>query len=427
MQFTTKNLEACTNSSDHRRLTYTDPAMPGLQLELLRKTKKFRFRYLWHGQQRSAVIGEFPSFSINEARAKATEFKRLLAEGVDPREARQQKKNTPTVGEFFWEHFLPNARRYKSSWELDQSTYVNHIGPRFAEVAMDQVTPTSVGEIVERLSQQGYAPGTINRVLILFGSLFTLANKRRVQWVPARQDLHIKLLPNPLKLERYISQEKTQRLFVELERSRNPLLKHIVAFLLLTGARKSEALNSRWGDFDFAVQSWTIPRTKGGGHRRVMISTAIELILNDVRDMHIARIGQQHELVFPNFKTGEPFVNVFRAWDYARQQAGMPKLRLHDLRHSFASALVNRGVSIYEVQNLLGHSSINTTKRYAHLSPERLRQSAEVASSVYSAPMAASKTVIEPAVPDFLLSLLINSTATQPEDYEDAAQVRHST
>jgi len=110
-----------------------------------------------------------------------------------------------------------------------------------------------------------------------------------------------------------------------------------------------------------------------------------------VRDMHIARIGQQHELVFPNFKTGEPFVNVFRAWDYARQQAGMPKLRLHDLRHSFASALVNRGVSIYEVQNLLGHSSINTTKRYAHLSPERLRQSAEVASSVYSAPMAASK------------------------------------
>jgi len=388
VQFTTKNLEACTNSSDHRRQTYTDPAMPGLQLDLLRKTKKFRFRYLWHGKQRSVVIGEFPSFSINDARAKATEFKRLLAEGVDPREARQQKKNTPTVGEFFWEHFLPNARRYKSSWELDQSTYVNHIAPRFAEVAMNQITPTNLDEIVERLSQQGYAPGTINRVLILFGSLFTFAHKRRVPWVPARQDLHIKLLPNPTKLERYISPEETQRLFVELERSKNPLLKHIVAFLLLTGARKSEALNSKWDDFDFVVQSWTIPRTKGGGHRRVMISTAIKIILDDVRDMHIARMDRPHELVFPNFKTGEPFVNVYRAWDYARRKAGVPELRIHDLRHSFASALVNRGVSIYEVQNLLGHSSINTTKRYAHLSPERLRQSAEVASSVYSAPMA---------------------------------------
>lgn len=181
-----------------------------------------------------------------------------------------------------------------------------------------------------------------------------------------------------------------------------------MAFLLLTGARKSEALNARWDDFDFSVQSWTIPRTKGGGHRRVMISTAIKIILDDVRDMHIVRMDRPHELVFPNFKTGEPFVNVYRAWDYARKKAGVPKLRMHDLRHSFASALVNRGVSIYEVQNLLGHSSINTTKRYAHLSPERLRQSAEVASSVYSAPMAASKTMTEPAVPDFLLSLLID-------------------
>lgn len=413
MQFTTKNLEACTNSSDHRRQTYTDPAMPGLQFELLRKTKKFRFRYLWHGKQRSVVIGEFPGFSINDARAKATEFKRLLADGIDPREARQLKKDAPTVGAFFWEQFLPHARRYKSSWELDQSTYVNHIAPRFAEVAMNQVTPSSVNEIVERLSEQGYAAGTINRVLILFGSLFTLANKQRVPFVPARQDLNIRLLPNPQKLERYITPEETQRLFLELERSRNPILRHIVAFLLLTGARKSEALNSKWDDFDFTIQSWTIPRTKGGGYRRVMISGAIEHILADVRDLHVERLGKQHELVFPNFKTGEPFVNVHRAWDFARQKAGMPDLRMHDLRHSFASALVNRGVSIYEVQNLLGHSSINTTKRYAHLSPERLRQSAEIASTVYSTPMATAQEVVEPEEPDFLLSLLRAQDSTQ--------------
>jgi hypothetical protein len=88
VQFTTKNLEACSNSMQ-RRITYTDPAIPGLQLELLRKTKKFRFRYVWHGKQRSVVIGEFPSFSINDARAKATEYKRLLAEGIDPRHAKQ--------------------------------------------------------------------------------------------------------------------------------------------------------------------------------------------------------------------------------------------------------------------------------------------------------------------------------------------------
>lgn len=153
---------------------------------------------------------------------------------------------------------------------------------------MNQITPTNLDEIVEHLSQQGYAPGTINRVP---------THKRRVPWVPERQDLHIKLLPNPMKLVRYIPPEETHRLFAELERSKNPLLKHIVAFLLLTGARKSEALNARWDDFDFAVQSGTIPRTKGGGHRRVMISTAIKIILDDVRDMHIAaRMDRPHEL-----------------------------------------------------------------------------------------------------------------------------------
>ena len=408
MQFTTKNLEACTNSTE-RRVTYTDPAMPGLQLELLRKTKKFRFRYLWHGKQRSVVIGEFPSFSIDDARAKATEYKRLLADGIDPRQAKQSTKSTPTVGEFFWEQYLPHAQRYKSSWELDRSTYVNHIAPRFAEVAMNNITPMQVDEIVQQMTQNSYAAGTINRVLILFGSLFTLGHKRQIQGVPKRAALDIRLLPNPQKLERYISQAETQRLFAELARSRNPLLRHIVAFLLLTGARKSEALHARWQDFDFDTQTWTIPHTKGGGHRRVMMSAAIKPILDTVRAMHVAQLGELHELVFPNFKTGEPFVNLYRAWDYARRQAGMPELRMHDLRHSFASALVNRGVSIYEVQNLLGHASLKTTRRYAHLSPQRLRESAEVAAAVYTEPMATSQDFAAPAEPDFLLSLLCSA------------------
>jgi site-specific recombinase XerD len=74
------------------------------------------------------------------------------------------------------------------------------------------------------------------------------------------------------------------------------------------------------------------------------------------------------EYLFINEVTGKPFTNFFRAWDSARQKANMPDLRVHDLRHSFASFLVNGGRSIYEVQTILGHSQIKTTQRYAHLS-----------------------------------------------------------
>jgi site-specific recombinase XerD len=88
--------------------------------------------------------------------------------------------------------------------------------------------------------------------------------------------------------------------------------------------------------------------------------------------------------VFGNLKTGRPYQNLYRSWNKARCAAGLRDFRLHDLRHSFASILVNNGVSIYEVQNLLGHASINTTKRYAHLAPETLRKSAQIAADVYS-------------------------------------------
>jgi site-specific recombinase XerD len=74
---------------------------------------------------------------------------------------------------------------------------------------------------------------------------------------------------------------------------------------------------------------------------------------------------------------------VFHSWKKVRDQAGLPHLRLHDLRHSFASTLVNNGVSLYDVQKLLGHASIKTTQRYAHLSADRLLQSASVAAQSY--------------------------------------------
>jgi site-specific recombinase XerD len=86
--------------------------------------------------------------------------------------------------------------------------------------------------------------------------------------------------------------------------------------------------------------------------------------------------------VFRNPKSGRPYKSFYSAWFIVRDNAGLSDVRIHDLRHTFASLLVNKGVSLYEVQTLLGHSSMQMTQRYAHLAPDLLHTRTELVSSI---------------------------------------------
>ena len=137
--------------------------------------------------------------------------------------------------------------------------------------------------------------------------------------------------------------------------------------LILTGARKREVLDARWEDFDFDRRLWRIPTTKLGKPRHVPISDGVMSLLGMVPRVE----GRAY--VFANPATGKPYVSIFCSWDTARIRAGMPEVRVHDLRHSFASLLINSGRSLYEVQKLLGHTQVKTTQRYAHLDRKSTR------------------------------------------------------
>src|SRR5690606_29425433 len=164
------------------------------------------------------------------------------------------------------------------------------------------------------------------------------------------------------------------QLLAAVRQSQNELLASIVAFLLFTGARKREALNARWKDVDFRQKLWRIPKTKSGKVRHIPLSGGALKLLKALKENADNKVDH----IFANPRTGQPFVSVYYSWHMARRKAGLPELRIHDLRHSFASFLVNAGRSLYEVQELLGHADIRTTSRYAHLSRERLREAVEV-------------------------------------------------
>jgi integrase len=177
------------------------------------------------------------------------------------------------------------------------------------------------------------------------------------------------------KIENYLSHQQMQNLLMEVRKSENEMLYWIVLFLLYTGARKREVLDAKWADIDFEQKSWRIPKTKSGKVRHVPLSEGAFEVITKVKEKYGIH---GFTFIFANLDTGLPFINIFYSWNAARCRAGLDYLRIHDLRHSFASFLVNAGRSLYEVQELLGHADSRTTTRYAHLSRERLQEAVEV-------------------------------------------------
>jgi integrase len=152
----------------------------------------------------------------------------------------------------------------------------------------------------------------------------------------------------------------------------------VIRLLLYTGARKREILDARWDEIDFNRRMLTVPaeRSKSKKPHHIPLSdAALELLQSLPRQDDIP-------WVFFNPKTKKPPVSIFYAWNTIRNRVGMPELRLHDLRHSYASFLVNAGRSLYEVQKLLGHHDPKVTMRYAHLSPQAMLEAVNVVGNV---------------------------------------------
>jgi integrase len=205
--------------------------------------------------------------------------------------------------------------------------------------------------------------------------MFNRAIKWDIPGVTVNPATEVKLFNPNNSRERYLTADETQRLLAAVEKSKNTQLKYIVPLLLLLGCRKRELLDAKWQEFDLDRRIWTIPMSKSGKSRHVPLSkAALEII------QKLPRFEGCPYLV-PNPDTLKPHVQIHRAWNNARIAAGLPDVRMHDLRHSMASNMVNSGRSIYEVAKVLGHSQLKTTQRYAHLSQETLLEAVDAAAN----------------------------------------------
>jgi integrase len=359
---------------------FFDITCPGLMVEIRPTGRKtFYFRYLdSRRRQRQHRIGNLHDLSLELARRQVQKLRLRVALGEDLIQTKRELAKVPTVSAFIHEQYLPFVQGYKRSWECDKGLLRKHIEPIWGRRFMDQVTKADVMTLMAS-HRKTHAAGSCNRLLILLRYFFSLAKKWETPGIQSNPASAVPLMPEDNHRERYLTAEEAQRLYQAVCKSDNPMLKFIVPALVLTGARKREVLDARWEDFDFERRIWRIPVTKLGRPRHVPMSDGVIRLLHSV---------PRHECpwVFPNPNTLRPFVSFHCGWDTARKRAGLADVRVHDLRHSFASLLINSGRTLFEVQRILGHTQVKTTQRYAHLSHDVSTQRFLLSSTVPASP-----------------------------------------
>lgn len=355
-----------------RKIEYCDTQLPGFYIEMRATNAHVGTYYLRYknarGKTQHVKIGTTAVITLTQARKKACDLKASVQLGQDPSADKKRKKAVPTFAAFVSDHYLPYVKVRKRSWETDVSFLKNHLLPVFGEIPLDEITRTQITTFHTALRENGKAPATCDRQLVLLRYILNLAVHWEVlQKSPAER---ISLFNEDNQRERYLSDEEMRRLLSVLQTDNNRVVCLVILLLLSTGARRNEALKAQWQHIDEAKRVWKIPAENAKSKRSRVIplnNTALQVL------HELQRVGTSDTFLFISPHRKQPLGSITLVWQRLRKKAGLDDFRLHDCRHHFASMLVNSGRSLYEVQQILGHTNPKITMRYSHLSSEALQ------------------------------------------------------
>lgn len=351
---------------------FWDTIITGFTLEVRPGGGKTYYLRYWDegGRQRQIKIGGYADISFEQARKKAQKLRSEVTLGSDPAAKKAERKAIPTYAELAKQH-QAHAESYQRSHADVETILRLHLIPRWGKLRLNEITQQDIAKWLGEKRAGGLAPATVEKLRVTFHRSFELA----ARWsIPGAHPNPVRGIPRPKfnnSRERYLTAAEAEQLHKAVATSANPQLANIVGLLLLTGARKMELLTAKWEHIDLERKAWRIPDSKTGKARYVPLSqAAMDLIEKLPR-------WAKCPWLLPNPETLEPFVDVKRAWATARKEASLPGLRLHDLRHSAASFMINAGIDLFAVGRILGHADHQSTMRYSHLANETLLAAVE--------------------------------------------------
>ncbi len=346
---------------------------------------------------RRMTIGAHGSpWTVDQARIEVRKLLGRAANGEDPAKEKQDAKNQITVAELC-DLYLEQgvATKKPSTIATDKGRIERHIKPLLGRKRVPDVTRADIKRFLQDVANDKTAKdvksglrgraivrggkGAATRTVGLLGGIFAYAfDCGLIEINPVHG---VKRFPDK-KGQRYLSQQELVALGTALtdgeKNGENPFAIAVIKLLIFTGARKNEIQGLHWDEVDFQSGYLRLADSKTGQKAIPLNAGALEILSNLVKQ-------EASEYVFPSFGGSTHYVGTPRVWTKIRAAAGLDDVRLHDLRHSFASIAVSGGASLPIIGALLGHSDSSTTQRYAHLQDDPLKAASDAVGSKIAA------------------------------------------
>jgi integrase len=407
-------------------------AVPGFGLRVTKggaRSFVLEYRVRGKGMKRRYTIGPASiagssGWKTGAARKRAEELRKLIAVGGDPAGKLRAERDAPTLRDLATRYLEEHASVYKRprSRKEDESLLDQIILPELGNRVVADITKEDVARLHRKVTTKGFparrwatreelaqgdlferpapsrrdparlrkreprpAPKRANRAVALLSKMFNLA----IDWEMRRDNPTARITKNieePRAV--YLSLEEIAKISAELTKRANQPSANAVRLLLLTGARRGEILSASWPQFDLEAGIWTKPsaHTKQKKEHRVPLSAPARLLLVEMKTAAAAAAKKEKRppgpMLFPGRGTTKPQTELKRFWETVCKDAKISAVRLHDLRHTYASVLASAGLSLPIIGQLLGHTQAATTQRYAHLFDDPLRRATERAAEV---------------------------------------------
>jgi integrase len=347
------------------------------------------------------TLGAVGTVSADEARNRARNILAAVRLGRDPGGERQRSRETPTIAEVAERFLADEAARLKTGTLANYAGYFRkYAAPKLGTLKINAVTPADVARLHRGIGRE--KPVTANRVVEALGSLIRYAEGEGLVERGFKPTAGIKAYRETAR-ERFLSTGELGRLGAALEEGEGdgipwavdesrPTSKHVpktdqrtrldpfaaaaIRLLIFTGARLREVLHLEWQHVDFERGLLLLPDSKTGRKTIVLNAPALAILAN------LPRLGP---FVIPGADAKRPRADLKRPWDLVTTRAELQGLRIHDLRHGFASIGAAGGMGLPIVGKLLGHASPATTSRYAHLDADPLRKASNTIAATLEA------------------------------------------